>query len=281
MMGFPIQFFERGTPLFFFILHLSTCNPNFLFPDNMKLDVLAFAAHPDDTELCCGGTLAALVNEGKKVGVVDLTKGEMGTRGTPEQRMRESQDAADIIGLVVRDNLGLPDARLENSEAFRQKIIQKVRTYRPHICLVGAPDDRHPDHGHATELVLDALFFSGLAKIKTEDAGGAPQERWRPSHILHYMQDRPFEPDLVFDISATFETKKEAILAFETQFNVENPGDEPETYISGSKFFKGIEARARHYGHLIGAEFGEPFKYYNGPLPMASFEAFFETEPLR
>lgn len=247
----------------------------------MKLDVLAFAAHPDDTELCCGGTLAALVNQGKKVGVVDLTKGEMGTRGTPEDRMKESQNAAEIIGLSIRENLGLPDARLENTEVYREQIIQQVRAYRPHICLVGAPSDRHPDHGHATEIVLDALFFSGLAKIETSDDKGNHQQRWRPSHILHYMQDRPFEPDLVFDISETFETKKEAILAFETQFNVEDPDDEPETYISTQKFFKGIEARARHYGHLIGTEFGEPFKYYNGPVPMASFETLFETEPVR
>lgn len=247
----------------------------------MKLDVLAFAAHPDDTELCCGGTLAALVNQGKKVGVVDLTKGEMGTRGTPEERMEESKNAANILGLSVRENLELPDARLENTEAYRRKIITKVRKYRPHICLVGAPDDRHPDHSHATEIVLDALFFSGLAKIETSDDSGNQQQRWRPSHILHYMQDRPFEPDLIFDISETFETKKEAILAFDTQFNVEETDDEPETYISTQEFFKGIEARARHYGHLIGTEFGEPFKYYNGPVPMASFEAFFETEPVR
>lgn len=247
----------------------------------MKLDILAFAAHPDDTELCCGGTLSALVNQGQKVGVVDLTRGEMATRGTPEDRMRESQNAAKIIGLSVRKNLGLPDAKLENTPEFRQPIIRQIRQYRPHVCLVGAPSDRHPDHGNATKLVLDALFFSGLAKIKSTGGNGQPQERWRPSHILHYMQDRPFEPDLVFDISDTFETKKEAILAFETQFNVENPGDEPETYISSKKFFKGIEARARHYGHLIGAEFGEPLKYYNSPMPLASFGAFFETEPMR
>lgn len=247
----------------------------------MKLDVLAFAAHPDDTELCCGGTLSALVNQGKKVGVIDLTKGEMGTRGTPEDRMRESQNAADIIGISVRKNLGLPDAGLENTPEFRQQVIRQVRQYRPHICLVGAPIDRHPDHGNATKMVLDALFFSGLTKIESTDNSGQPQERWRPSHILHYMQDRPFKPDIVFDISDTFETKKKAILAFKTQFNVENPGNEPETYISSKKFFKGIEARARHYGHLIGAEFGEPLKYHNGPVPLGSFGTFFETEPMR
>lgn len=246
-----------------------------------KLDVLALAAHPDDTELCCGGTLAKLVKQGKKVGVLDFTKGEMGTRGTPEDRMKESQRASDIIGLEVRENLGLPDTLLESSRANQKKIIQAIRKYRPHICLVGAPEDRHPDHGNGTRLALDAIFYSGLAKIETAGSKGKPQERWRPSHILHYMQDRPFEPDIVFDISETFEVKKEAILAFETQFNVSNPEDEPETYISGEEFFKGIEARARHFGHLIGATYGEPFKYYNGPVPLNSFEAFFETEPVR
>jgi len=245
------------------------------------LDILAFAAHPDDAELCCGGTLAALTNKGKKAGVIDFTKGEKGSRGTPELRMKEARKAADIIGLTVRENLELPDTRLENREEFRLKIIQKVRKYRPHICLVGAPEDRHPDHGNATSLALNALFYSGLIKISTEDEDGKKQEPWRPSHILHYMQDRPFEPDIVFDITGTIETKKEAILAFSSQFNVKNPGKEPETYISSNKFFKGIEARARHYGHLIGVEYGEPFKYYNGPIPMNSFKTFFETEPMR
>lgn len=247
----------------------------------MKLDVLALSAHPDDTELCCGGTLAALVNQEKKVGVVDLTRGEMGTRGTPEKRLKEASNAAEIIGLEVRENLGLPDSRLESNRDYQLEIIQKIREYRPHICLVGAPSDRHPDHGNATKLALDAIYFSGLTKIETLDSDRVPQERWRPSHMLHYMQDRPFDPDIVFDITDTFETKKEALLAFKTQFNVQDPGDEPESYISSKEFFEGIEARARHYGHLIGAKYGEPFKYHNGPVPMASFEAFFETKPFR
>lgn len=247
----------------------------------MKLDVLALAAHPDDTELCCGGTLAALVNQGKKVGVVDFTQGEMGTRGTPEQRLEEASNAADIIGLEIRENLGLPDTQIENKREYQKKIVQKVRAYQPHICLVGAPYDRHPDHGNATQLAVDAIFMSGLAKFETQDDDGNPQERWRPSHLLHFMQDRPFEADLIFDITQTFETKKKAVLAFDSQFNVREPGDEPETYISGEDFFKGIEARARHYGHLIGATYGEPFKYHNGPIPMQSFNTLFETDPMR
>lgn len=247
----------------------------------MQLDILALAAHPDDTELCCGGTLTALAGQGKKVGVIDFTQGEMGTRGTPQKRLKEASSAADIVGLKVRKNLGIPDTNIQNTRKNQLKIIQQVRKYRPHLCLVGAPADRHPDHGQATQLALDALFYSGLTKIKTVDEQDTPQERWRPSHILHYMQDRPFEPDIIFDITKTFETKIEAILAFETQFNVEDSGDEPATYISNNDFFKGIESRARHYGHLIGATYGEPFKYYNGPLPMRSFGAFFETNPFR
>lgn len=246
-----------------------------------KLDILAFGAHPDDTELCCGGTLVKLVRQGKSVGVIDLTKGEMGTRGTPEQRMKESKRAFDIIGLTVRKNLGLPDTRLQNNRDSQKKIIREIRTFRPHVCLIGAPSDRHPDHGYATQLMSDALFYSGLSKIETTDEEGNKQMEWRPSHILNYMQDRPFDPDIVVDITDSFEAKKEAILAFETQFNVSNPGDEPETYISSESFFQGVEARARHYGHLIGATFGEPFKYNNGPVPLGSFEAFFETEPKR
>lgn len=247
----------------------------------MKLDVLALSAHPDDTELCCGGTLAALVNDGKKVGVVDFTQGEMGSRGTPDQRLKEASSAADIIGLKVRDNLGLPDTKLESKRDYQKKIIEKIRAYRPHVCFVGAPSDRHPDHGNATRLALDAIFFSGLRKVQTTDKDGNEQEPWRPSHVLHFMQDRPFEPDIVFDVSESFEKKKEAILAFETQFNVKETGDEPQTYISTEQFFENIEARARHYGHLIGAKYGEPFKYHNGPVPLKSFEAFFETDPKR
>lgn len=247
----------------------------------MELDVLALSAHPDDTELCCGGTLAALSNQGKKVGVIDFTRGEMGTRGTPEKRMKEASDAAEIIGLEVRENLGLPDSKIENTRDYQLEIIQKIREYKPHICLVGAPSDRHPDHGNATQLALDAIYFSGLVKIETLDENRVPQERWRPSHVLHFMQDRPFEPDIVFDISDTFEIKKEALLAFDSQFNVQDPGDEPESYISSKEFFEGIEARARHYGHLIGAKYGEPFKYHNSPVPLASFDVFFETEPMR
>ncbi len=246
-----------------------------------QIDVLAFAAHPDDTDLCCGGALAALVKQGKKVGVIDMTRGEMGSRGTAELRKKEAQNAANIIGSSIRENIDLTDTELQNNATSRQKIIEAVRKYRPHICFVGAPSDRHPDHGYATQIALDAIFYSGLLKIESKDEAGKLQQPWRPSHVLHYMQDQPFTPDLIFDISQTFEMKKKAILAFESQFNVEDGGDEPETYISSSTFFKQIEARARHYGHQIGAKYGEPFKYYNGPIPFNSFDSFFETKPKR
>jgi bacillithiol biosynthesis deacetylase BshB1 len=246
-----------------------------------QLDVLAFAAHPDDTELCCGGTLARLVQQGQKVGVVDLTRGEMGTRGTPEQRLKEAQHAAKIVGLSVRKNLALPDTQLENSREHQLSLIRKIRLYRPHIALVGAPWDRHPDHGYGTQLMLDSLFYSGLAALETKDDKGNAQQPWRPAHILHYMQDRPFEPDFIFDISETMEVKEKALQAFETQFDVPLEDEGPQTYISSPTFFEGVRARARHYGHLGGFTYGEPFKYYNGPVPMSNFDLFKQTEPDR
>lgn len=246
-----------------------------------QLDVLALAAHPDDTELCCSGTLAKLIRQGKSVGVADLTQGEMGTRGTPEERLREAQNAANILGLSVRDNLGLPDTLLANTREHQLAIIRAVRRYRPHVCLISAPFDRHPDHGNASRLMIDALFYGGLRKIETRDDNGQLQEPWRPAHILHYMQDRPFEPDFVFDISDTIDIKEKAILAFETQFYADEDDDGPQTYISSKEFFEGIKARGRHYGHLIGVKYGEPFKYYNGPVPLKSFGSFFESSPFR
>lgn len=242
----------------------------------MQVDVLVFAAHPDDAELNCGGTIAALVAQGKSVGIVDLTKGEMGTRGTPKSRAEEVSKASVILGISYRHNLDLGDSFVENTRENQLKIIEEVRKCRPQICLLGAPYDRHPDHGKATQLCMDALFYSGLTKIETDQT--AP---WRPKHILHYMQDRPFEPDFVFDISNHWETKKQAILAFATQFNVEKPGDEPETYISSTKYFKQLEARARYFGHLGGFEFGEPLKYHNGPVGLKNFSPFFENKPKR
>ena len=247
----------------------------------MATDVLVFAAHPDDAELNCGGTIAALVAEGKSVAIVDLSRGEMGTKGSVETRAKEAEKASEILGISYRSNLDLGDSILENNRHNQLKVITEIRKLRPHVCITGAPHDRHPDHGKATQLCLDALFYSGLAKIVVHDEQRNSLEPWRPAHILHYMQDRPFEPDFVFDISAHWETKKDAILAFASQFNVESEGGEPETYISSRKYFKQLEARARYFGHLSGFEFGEPLKYYNGPAGLSSSAVFFEAYPKR
>ncbi len=247
----------------------------------MTADVIAFGAHPDDTELSCSGTLARLVQLGYDAVVVDLTRGEKGTRGTPELRLEEAEAAARVLGLKARDNLGLPDTELVNTREMQLPIIERVRHYRPHICLICSPDDRHPDHGNAARLLKDALFYSGLQKIETRGPEGELQEPHRPAHILHYMQDRPFEPDFIFDITPTMELKQKAIEAFASQFNVDDPGMEPETYISRPGFYEGIRARARHYGHLGGFTYGEPFLYAQKPVPLASFGLFTETSPLR
>lgn len=237
---------------------------------SMSVDILVFAAHPDDAELNCGGTIASLVKEGKKVGIVDLTRGELGTRGTPEIREKEVKRATEILGVHYRTNLDLGDSELYNTKENQQKIISEVRKLRPEICLIGAPYDRHPDHGKATQLCMDALFYSGLAKFAMPDETGELKP-WRPSLILQYMQDRHIEPDLVVDISDTWAVKKEAVLAFSTQFNVKEPGTEPATYISDESYFKQIEARARYIGHMAGFEFGEGFKKINGPVGLTSF----------
>jgi len=247
----------------------------------MKSDILAFGAHPDDTELGCSGTLASLVKAGHRVVVVDLTRGEMGTRGTPETRKEEAERAARILGLHARENLDLPDTELENSRIFQLPIIHTVRHYRPHICILGAPKDRHPDHGKATRLLIDALFYSGLQKIVTNEPDGTAQEPHRPAHILHYMQDQPFDPDFVFDITDTIDLKERAIRAFSTQFDISNPGKEPETYISNPEFFQSVRARARFYGHQSGFSYGEPFLYASRPIPIRSMSIFEETSPRR
>ncbi|MEX0684911.1 MAG: bacillithiol biosynthesis deacetylase BshB1 [Balneolales bacterium] len=242
----------------------------------MKLDVMAFGAHPDDTELCCSGTLASLIKKGYKVGVVDFTQGEKGTRGTPEGRMIEADNAAKILGLSVRENLGLPDCGLDNTEAHRLEIIKVVRKYRPEICFINPLEDRHPDHVNASRLAIDALFYSGLKNIITKG-----QDPWRPYHVLHYMQNYPFEPTIVYDISDTIETREKAILAFESQFNIPESDSGPKTYISEGRFFEALRGKARHYGHLIGVEYGEPFLYYGGPIPAKDLNFLMETKPIR
>lgn len=247
----------------------------------MHIDILAFGAHPDDTELGCSGTLASLIKQGHKVAVTDLTRGEMGSRGTAEIRLKEAAKAADILGLSARDNLGLPDTQLTNTREYQIPIIEKVRQYKPHICILPAPADRHPDHGDAAALLTDAIFFSGLVKIETKGPNGEVQEPHRPAHVIHYMQDRPFEPDFIFDITDTIRIKEEAIKAFSSQFNVADPGDEPVTYISDPSFFDALNARAKHFGHLAGFDYGEGFLFAQKPLPAQNLDFLMGTSPKR
>lgn len=223
----------------------------------MKLDIVAFGVHPDDVELCCSGTLMMEISRGKKVGVIDLTRGEMGTRGNAETRKVEAEKAAEIMGLHIRENLGMRDCFFENDEAHRLQVIQKIRQYRPDIVFCNAVEDRHPDHGRAAALVKESCFLSGLIKIKTS-LDGAQQEAWRPKFVIHYIQDRYLKPDFVVDITDMYERKMKAVLAYATQFY--NPElNEPETYISTPAFMESIESRNKIFGRMIGAEYAEGF----------------------
>ncbi|HSZ25827.1 MAG TPA: bacillithiol biosynthesis deacetylase BshB1 [Cytophagaceae bacterium] len=218
----------------------------------MKLDILVLAAHPDDAELACSGTIMAHVAMGKKVGVADFTRGELGTRGTPEIRAREAAEGAKIMGLDIRDNLCLADGFFLNNEETIITIIKTIRQYQPEIVLANAVYDRHPDHGMGGELATRACFLSGLRKIETG------QEAWRPKNVYHYIQDRMITPDFIFDITPYWERKKEAIKAYKTQF-YDPANKEPLTYISTPEFMLYTEARALEFGHAIGVKYGEGF----------------------
>ncbi|MFN6946067.1 MAG: bacillithiol biosynthesis deacetylase BshB1 [Cytophagaceae bacterium] len=223
----------------------------------MKLDILVMAAHPDDAELGCSGTIFSHIAKGKKVGIVDFTRGELGTRGNADLRLQEASEASKILGLAVRENLNLRDGYFEVNEETINSLIKVIRTYQPEIVLANAMEDRHPDHGKGAELAYRACFLSGLAKISTE-CNGVKQEAWRPKQLLHYIQDKHLTPDLIVDVSDFWEQKLEAIKAFKSQFY--NPdSDEPDTYISSRNFLEVVEARAMEYGHYIGAKYGEGF----------------------
>lgn len=223
----------------------------------MKLDILAFGVHPDDVELGCSGSILVSIAEGKKVGIVDLTRGELGTRGNAETRDIEAANAAKLLGVAVRENLGMADGFFQNDETNKRKIIQVIRKYQPEFIFCNAPDDRHPDHGRSAKLVADAAFLSGLRKIITEH-DGKYQEAWRPSYVFHYIQDRFIQPSFVIDISAHIEKKMEAILCYTTQFH--NPDlNEPQTYISSAQFLETVKARAMMLGKRIGVEYAEGF----------------------
>jgi N-acetylglucosamine malate deacetylase 1 len=228
----------------------------------MKLDILAIGAHPDDVELGCSGTILNEIRNGKKVGIVDLTQGELGTRGTVETRYQEAAESARILGVSVRENLKLPDGFFENTPASQLKLIRIIRKYQPDIVLANAPEDRHPDHGRAARLIADASFFAGLRKIETKDDDDRAQEAWRPKYVFHYIQDRYIEPGFVVDITDVFEQRMQAIQAFTTQFynGNESSGDSmPQSYISTPLFLESVIARARMMGKRIGVQFGEGF----------------------
>jgi bacillithiol biosynthesis deacetylase BshB1 len=226
----------------------------------MKLFVLAFGVHPDDVELSCSGTLINELKKGNRTGVIDLTAGELGTRGSAAIRAEEAARAAEIMGLAVRKNLGMRDGFFSNDEAHQLQVIQAIRTYQPEVVLANVLDDRHPDHGRAGKLIADAAFLAGLSKIETVDENGHLQQRWRPKQVLHYIQDRYQEPDLIVDITDSFEQRMEAIKAYSTQFHTGPEGARGvQTYISSPDFLDAIVARSRLMGKRIGVKYGEGY----------------------
>jgi len=226
-----------------------------------KVDILAVGAHPDDVELSCSGTLLRHLDEGKTVGLLDLTRGELGSRGTAEIRAEEAARAAEMMGAAFRVNLGLPDGFFRNERESILRIVEVLRACRPEIVLANAPSDRHPDHGRAAALVREAAFFAGLPKIQTHTQN-QPQKPWRPHALYHYIQDYNLTPDFVVDISPFFERKMELVLAFRSQFYLPQAADyqnEPATPISGKDFLEFLRAKARTYGRPAGFEYAEGF----------------------
>lgn len=222
-----------------------------------KVDILAFGAHPDDVELAAGGTIIKSVQQGKKVAIVDLTQGELGSRGTIETRYDEAANAAKIMGVDYRENLKLADGFFEIDQDSLLKIISAIRKYKPEIVLANAPSDRHPDHGRGSDLISRACFLSGLLKIETESEG-QQQVHWRPKVVYHYIQDRYLTPNFVVDVSDQRDLKFEAILAYKTQF-FQSDMTGPKTPISGQEFLDALEARLVQYGRDIGVRYGEGF----------------------
>lgn len=223
----------------------------------MKLDLLVFAAHPDDAELGCGGTIIKHVKDGKKVGIIDLTRGELGTRGNAELRAKESAAASKVMGIAVRENLGFADGFFRNDEKHQLGIITMIRKYRPEIILCNAVSDRHPDHARGAKLVSEASFYSGLNKVKSF-VNGKLQTSWRATAVYHYIQDRYIKPDFAIDITPVIERKMKAIHAYKSQFYSEL-SEEPVTPISTKEFIDALFARATEYGRPIGVRYAEGF----------------------
>ena len=232
----------------------------------MKVDILAIGVHPDDVELSASGTLLLHAAQGYRFGLLDLTKGELGSRGTPALRTREAQNAAAILGAAFREQLDLEDGFFDHSKENLLKIIRPIRQYQPEIVLCNALDDRHPDHGRAAKLVADACFYAGLAKIGTRDQSQQIQEKWRPKFVYHYVQDKQLTPDFIVDITPYFETKMKAIQAFSSQFY--SPGGKkegPSTPISGEDFLAFMEAKARVFGRPAQVQYAEGFQFSRTP----------------
>lgn len=225
----------------------------------LKLDILAIGVHPDDVELGCAGTILNEVRNGKKVGIVDMTQGELGTRGTKDTRKVEAEAAAKILGVSVRENLKMRDGFFMNDEAHKMQMIQIIRKYQPDVILANILEDRHPDHGRAGNLIADAAFLSGLVKIETFDEQGRPQQKWRPKMVLHYLQDWDHEPNILIDITESMETKMQSILAYTTQFNNTSDYEGVQTYISSPEFLDSVKSRARIFGKKIGVKYAEGF----------------------
>ena len=227
----------------------------------MILDVLAIGAHPDDVELACSGTLIKLKKQGKKIGILDLTRGELGTRGSPETRENEAREASKIIGVDFRENLGLPDGDIQITPRTKRALIQVVRYVRPEILLIPHWLERHPDHEHAHRLCREAWFSSGLEKLETARQG-KKQQPFRPRGFYHYMQTFEFKPSFVIDISDEFEKRMESVMAFKSQF-YDPSSKERETFLSTSDFLDFVRARCEYYGDRIGRKYGEPFYSVN------------------
>src|SRR5690606_6840359 len=236
----------------------------------MKIDILAVGAHPDDVELGCGATLAKEISNGKQVGILDLTRGELGTRGTAEIRDVEAANASKILGANFRHNLEFSDGFLVNNAASKLEIIKIIRKYRPDIVLCNAIIDRHIDHGKASQMVSDACFLSGLQKIETIHDGNN-QNAWRPKHVYHYIQWKNIEPDFVVDVTGFMEKKLEAVFAYKSQFH-QQQAEEPETPISSTNFRDSITYRAQDLGRLIGTEYGEGFTTERYPAVNSIFD---------
>lgn len=237
----------------------------------MKLDILAIGAHPDDVELGCGATLAKEVLAGKKVGIIDLTRGELGTRGTAETRDKESSNSAKILGVATRINMNFADGFFTNDKEHQLELIKMIRYYQPEIVICNAIEDRHIDHAKGSQLTSDACFLSGLRKIETHFENEEPQEPWRPKVVYHYIQWKDIEPDVAVDVTGFMDKKMESVLAYKTQFFDPN-SDEPETPISSKNFTDSITYRARNLGRLVGVEFAEGYTVERYPAVNSLFD---------